>query len=90
MPASSFFSTPKRKALARELRRHARRINALLRDAARSGMRVELGVESFPGWSVGVYSGPAGEGASEYGLCDKTARIDLWIKRRPNSKERSL
>lgn len=88
----AFFSTPKRKAIAQELRLHAKRMNALFREAARSGIMVELGVDSVKGYSVGVYSGPAVNGpyASEYGLCDRTARISVWVKRRPCEKERSL
>lgn len=88
-----FFSTPKRKAIARELRHCSKRMNALFREAARSGIMVEIGIDSVRGYDIGTYGRPPEEGeryTKDFALCVRTANISVWVKRHPCEKERNL
>lgn len=92
MIPSGHYSTSKRKALLKELRFHARRMNALFREANRSGIMVEIGLDSVRGYDIGTYYCPpeAGERYSkEFARCVRTANISVWASRKPHEKEMS-
>lgn len=65
-----------RKIFTKEIRQACANMNRLIRKASRLGFRVEVGLDSMPGWDIAVYGYPG-----IFGQSDHTRKISVWVKR---------